>query len=394
MSYPNRYRAVLAAPGVSRLLIATYAGALSVGMNGLAILLFAQEATDSIAAAGLASGAYGFGRCGGTPVQGRLIDRIGARSVLVGLALAHALAMLALAISGLMIESTPLMSLAAALSGFTHPSLLSLLRALWPELIERHLLATGYAIDAVLMDVVFVSGPLVVALVAALASPVAALGLSALLVSLGTALFVRFERLPVGREARVSALGALASAGVRRLTLITVPLGLAFGAIEVGLLAFAADAGHPELAGALIGSWAAGSVAGGLLYGARTPDTELERWLPWLLALNGAAFSLMLLANTSAQMVGLAALGGVGVAPVLAVSNRLVSGLAPRGSETEAFTWPLTALIGGLGLGVAAGGALAAGSGWRLALLGASAASLAAAGLAAASGRALGPVPK
>jgi hypothetical protein len=49
--------------------------------------------------------------------------------------------------------------------------------------------------------------------------------------------------------------------------------------------------------------------------------------------------------------------------------------VALPGSETEAFTWPLTALVSGVSLGAATAGVLADGPGWRAAVIAAVAAS-------------------
>ena len=60
---------------------------------------------------------------------------------------------------------------------------------------------------------------------------------------------------------------------------------------------------------------------------------------------------------------------GLPIAPLIATRNELAGVVALPGSETEAFTWPLTALVSGVALGAAAAGALADGPGWRAAVL-------------------------
>jgi hypothetical protein len=69
------------------------------------------------------------------------------------------------------------------------------------------------------------------------------------------------------------------------------------------------------------------------------------------------------------------AFAGMPIAPLIATRNELAGVVALPGSETEAFTWPLTALVSGVSLGAAAAGALADGPGWRAAVLAAVAAS-------------------
>jgi predicted MFS family arabinose efflux permease len=57
-------------------------------------------------------------------------------------------------------------------------------------------------------------------------------------------------------------------------------------------------------------------------------------------------------------------LTGLPVAPLVASRNQLVERVTPPGTATEAFTWPLTALIAGVSLGAAAAGAMVDASGW------------------------------
>jgi predicted MFS family arabinose efflux permease len=60
---------------------------------------------------------------------------------------------------------------------------------------------------------------------------------------------------------------------------------------------------------------------------------------------------------------------GTFIAPLLATRNELLSWVAPRGALTEAYTWPVTAFVGGIAGGAALGGAVVEGPGWRVAFL-------------------------
>jgi hypothetical protein len=57
-------------------------------------------------------------------------------------------------------------------------------------------------------------------------------------------------------------------------------------------------------------------------------------------------------------MALLVILTGLPIAPLIASRNQLVERVAPRGTATEAFTWPLTALVAGVSLGAATAGSL------------------------------------
>ena len=60
---------------------------------------------------------------------------------------------------------------------------------------------------------------------------------------------------------------------------------------------------------------------------------------------------------------------GLPIAPLLATRNELAGNVAPPGAETEAYTWPLTAMVSGVAIGSAVSGALADGPGWRASVL-------------------------
>ncbi len=87
----------------------------------------------------------------------------------------------------------------------------------------------------------------------------------------------------------------------------------------------------------------------------------------------------------------LVVLAGLPIAPLIASRNQLVERVAPRGTATEAFTWPLTALVAGLSLGAAAGGALVESYSWPAAVMAAVVVSAAGAGLLVARRDTLAP---
>jgi predicted MFS family arabinose efflux permease len=56
---------------------------------------------------------------------------------------------------------------------------------------------------------------------------------------------------------------------------------------------------------------------------------------------------------------------GLFIAPLLASRNELAGHVAPPGAETEALTWPLTAMVAGVALGAGVAGILVDQIGWR-----------------------------
>ena len=60
---------------------------------------------------------------------------------------------------------------------------------------------------------------------------------------------------------------------------------------------------------------------------------------------------------------------GAFIAPLLATRNELIGWVAPPGARTEAYTWPVTAFVGGIAIGSALSGAVVESQGWRIAFL-------------------------
>jgi predicted MFS family arabinose efflux permease len=146
-----------------------------------------------------------------------------------------------------------------------------------------------------------------------------------------------------------------------------LPVGFAIGALEVAVPAFSHDQSRAELAGVLLATWSLGSAVGGFVYGARVRRSPLPLVHQRLTLLLPLGFLPLLLAPSMAVMAVLLIPAGLFIAPIIASRNELASRAAPPGTKTEALTWPLTSLVGGIALGAAAGGALIDASDWRAA---------------------------
>jgi MFS family permease len=369
------YAAVLRVPYVAALIAATLLARFPIGINALALVLYLRAERGSFAVAGAVAGALAAGSGIGAPVQGRLVDGFGQRRVLVPLGMVHAAAL------GALVASTeagaPALVLVgfAFVAGFAIPPTSSVLRSMWPDLLRErpHLLQPAYALDSVLIELIFVLGPLVTALIATALVPPAALAVSAASVIAGT---VAFTALPPSREFRpdpdrrpARALGALASPGVRTLILTSVPAGIGVGICEVALPAFSDASGAAATAGILLAIWSLGSAAGGLVYGALPNRPPLNRVHFTVAALLPLGLLPMALAPSVAVMALLVIPAGMFIAPLLATRNELVGWVAPEGARTEAYTWPVTAFVGGIAVGSALAGAIVEGPGWRTAFV-------------------------
>lgn len=374
----NSYARIFRVPHMRALYLSMLLARLPIGLNALATVLFLRATTGSFAVAGAAAGGFALGSAIGAPFTGRLVDRLGTR-VLIVLAGGHAFGLLALVALGEASAPAGVLVVDAVITGTLMPPVSSVMRALYPRLLSGELVRGAYALDSVLTESIFIAGPLLIAVLVAAVGAEAALVVSAFAVTSGTLLFL--AAVPAGSitggHRPQSRLGALRAPGVRTLLFSMLPVGFAFGAVEVALPAFASDHHRPELAGVLIAIWSVASAAGGLVYGARATEMRLSQVHVRVALLLPLSLLPLLLAGPIWTMALLVLPAGMLIAPLIATRNELAGIVAPHGSETEAFTWPLTALVGGVSLGAAAGGGLVEASGWRTAVLvGAAAAAL------------------
>jgi len=371
----KRYAAVLRAPHVAALIVATLLARFPIGINALAIILYLRAERGSFAVAGAVAGALAAGSGVGAPVQGRLVDRFGQRRVLVPLGLAHGTALGLIVASAAAGAAAVVLVACGFLAGFAIPPTSALLRSMWPTLLRDRpeLIPSAYALDSVLIELIFVLGPLVTAVVATLLSPPAALIVSAASVIAGT---IMFTALPPSRalqpepdRAPPGVLGALASPGVRTLVLTSLPAGVGIGICEVTIPAFSHEMGAAAAAGVLLALWSLGSAAGGLAYGAWHDRPALNRVHIAVTAALPISLLPMAVAPSVAAMALIVIPGGMFVAPLLATRNELIGWVAPEGSRTEAYTWPVTAFVGGIAIGSALAGTLVEQVSWHAAFL-------------------------
>jgi MFS family permease len=299
------------------------------------------------------------------------VDRVGQPRVLIASAAVAACGYVALAVN----PRDPAVAMAgAALAGLAMPPLEPCLRSLWPDIVAPAALETAYALDSASQQVLYVVGPLLVAGVAAVGSPAAALWLAAGLglagtLAVATAAPARAWRAPArtpaapgdgaGRVRTGGWLGPLRSPGLVLLLLAFAGTGWSVGAQNILFVAYAqAHPGIPGGAGALLALAALAGLLGALAYGALrwTVPTSTRTWI--LAGAMALCYLPLLLVPGPGAMAAAAFASGLGLAPLLAAAFVLIAELAPAGTTTEAFAWLVTLFATGNALGSAVSGSV------------------------------------
>ena len=181
---------MLALPGVRPVLVAAFVGRLPIGMMSLSIVLLVSQETGSYATAGAVAAAQALAGAVSSPLLGRLIDRVGQTPVLVFCGLGFPVAVAGLIVVASSVTDVLPLVLCAIPFGVTYPPLFAATRALLTRMAgSEDLAASAFAFEAIVQEAFFITGPLLVALLVAVASPQAALVFVAVVTSAGTLAF-------------------------------------------------------------------------------------------------------------------------------------------------------------------------------------------------------------
>jgi MFS family permease len=214
------------------------------------------------------------------------------------------------------------------------------------------------AAETSLFELIYVIGPLLVAALIQARHGYAPALLAAAAVTLLGGLAV--ARVPVMRvPRRVTRRPMRGTPGFGALLLCGGLLGAGFGAVTVGVPAFAAGhGGGAGLGGVLLGVWGLGSACGGFWFGTRRPAADPARRYAVLLAAIGVGFLALVAVPGPVVLAVVLIVGGVAMAPALTMENHLVSRIAPGEVLNEAYTRVITVAITSSAAGSAVAGAI------------------------------------
>ncbi len=357
------YRRVLSVPGALRFTSAGLVARLPISMISLGLLLLVQDATGSYGVAGSVAAAFVIAQASFAVVQGRWLDRLGQRRVLltVGTVFAVALSLATLSVT----REWPLLVtyLTAAVAGGTLPSVGSCVRARWAHVLHDRPreVSTAYAFEGVADEAVFILGPILVTVLATVWHPVAGLVIAITASVVGTWSFAAQRSTEPPPQVRRHHDGTWVSMPwplVLPLAAVCVALGVLFGAAEVTTVAFSEARDATRWAGPLLALWAAGSLVAGVLTGVvrwqQGPEVRVR-----VGALGMAAAMTPLAFIDSIPVMALALfVGGFAISPTLISTMALLERSVPRARLTEAMAIVHTGLLAGVAPGAWASGLL------------------------------------
>lgn len=288
--------------------------------------------------------------------RGRALDRRELRAGLAGELLVAAGAFLATAALVAAQAPVPLVAAAVVTAGVASSAVFAGYRAFLPAVVRADLVPAAYAIDAVLLEVAFVTGPAVAGGLSLLVGPVGALTAMAGfgLVAGALARAKLPERPPVlAPPSRMPAPAPWSNPEVVANYAVTASVGMLIGMIEAGFAPLAVVLGAEDgLGGVCSAAYALGSALGGVVFATRLGSGRHPGRLALVLTV---VLGLLIVPSATAPSIPVLLLlllvGGLPFATAnAAAANHLQTRLHPV-RATEGFALQSSAVLLGLGAG-------------------------------------------
>ena len=356
------YRSVLSRPGAIGFSAAGLVGRLPLAMAGLGMLLLVESHTGSYAVGGSVAAAYMVANAVVAIPVGRLVDVLGQGRLLMSCALAFGAALLLLVVSVQADWPRVTAYAAAVAAGAALPPIDACVRTRWAHILDRSdEVQTAYAFEAVVDETVFVTGPILVTLLATLVHPVAGIVVTVVTGVGGSLAFAAQRRTEPPAHPRDRSDGVRVPMPWRTLgplTVVCVALGLMFGATEVITVAFTDERGVKSAAGVLLALWALGSLLAGAITGALTFRRGLGQRVRWGAVALVAAMAPLSFVEPVWLMGALMLVGGLAIAPTLIATTAMIEQVTPPARLTEGMALLQTGLVAGVAPGAALAGLL------------------------------------
>ena len=381
------YLTILRLPGALAFCAAGLLARAGGAMVGIGIVLMIQSLYGSYGLAGAVSAVNSAGWAIGAAYIANLVDRHGQRRIMLPAAIVSTV-MLALLVAAATLHAPAwVLFVPGALSGLTAGSAGGMVRARWNHLLDDpHQLHAAFSLESTLDELTFIVGPVAATALATGVFPASGLLVACVTGIVGAFVFYslraseppahpvvkppvaptttvpqptarlrRIKNAATSTAASVTSRLLLAQPGFAPVVAVTMTMGMAFGSIDVTVVAANEAWGMKWAAGPVLAAISLGSAVAGFAYGARRWATSLAtRYLVGVIAF-GLGASTFLFA-TSPVMLGVCGfLAGLAIAPSFINANSLVQQLVAEERLTEGLAWVGTAI----GIGISVGSSVA-----------------------------------
>ena len=365
----SAYLTLFRTPGALRFSIPGLIARMPISMDSLALIFIVVAVSDSYAIAGALSATASVVMAFATPHWSRVADRIGQSTMLVRVIPVKVIAFCVFTV--LVLNETPVWSwflsiiVAEAFSVNTG----GLVRRRWLHVLspdktttaedeqDRHLVNTAYSFEALMDEVVFITGPIIVTACATTISPAAGIISGIIFVAIGFPLFISAKETepPATPKRHVDPHPAvIRNKRVQAVVLPTTLLGGFFGSIAIVTVAFAQTRGQEAQSGILLAIWALGSAVAAIINGViKWKLTSAARFLIFLFALTVLSIPMLFVHSIPWLAVALF-FNGFAIAPLVINAYGVAEGAVPPEQITETLTW----VVAGMPMGGAISSAL------------------------------------
>ncbi len=363
------YLTLFRTPGGLRFSIPGLIARMPISMDSLALIFIVIAVSDSYAIAGALSATASVVIAFATPHWSRVADRIGQSAMLVRVIPVKVFAFCVFTV--LVLNETPVWTwfVAIIITEAFSVNTGGLVRRRWLHVLspdksttvedeqDRHVVNTAYSFEALMDEVVFILGPIIVTACATTIAPAAGIISGIIFLAVGVPLFVmqKDTEPPANPKREVDPHPAvIRNKRVQAVVLPTTLLGGFFGSIAIVTVAFAEARDQAALSGVLLAIWAAGSAVAAIMNGViKWRLTSATRFLIFLLALTILSIPMLFVHSITWLAVALF-FNGFAIAPLVINAYGVAEGAVPPEQITETLTW----VVAGMPMGGALASAL------------------------------------
>lgn len=352
------YIRLLATPHVPYLVFSSALARLPLGSSVMLVVLLIN-ANYGAAIAGSATALMTGAMAICAPLLGKLIDMGKAPSSLIVLGLTQFLCVLTMITATALEAPAILILICASLAGALTPPVAGTTRSLWRNTVSEQLVPVAYDLEVLIVDLLYVGGPLIASALLALINASSTLGITYGLMGVGCILLALSR--PVKDYARTIQADTISSssqqpllgdARIVLLLLVCMLTGSFSGWIETALPLFYNNLGRSSLSGTAISLWSIGSIIGIVLFTRFHPKhMPITRQLALFTGVYCAFCATLSLSNGAYSVLILLIFVGMSVSPGTSLQYQIAGWLAPSHRQGEMFSWINTAMGVGLALG-------------------------------------------